>query len=245
MLKQCAVFSLVAVAVAGCTTVRETQPTQTAREQLIMSSAADYASAQIHPNVPRGNAIFVDPAHFTDDSEYRTGYAITRIQSQLLSEGYKLVGAADQADTVAEISTGALSIDQSDTLVGIPSIPIPIPLTGTVTTPELAAFKKARRTGVAKFNIAFYNAKTGDLQDVVGPVYGFSHDNKSTLFGYSWRHQNIVPPADRDDLQGKVKNPPLDTSAVSDSSAPAHTATAPAPAPAPASSDTSMPGQSG
>ncbi|AWN16693.1 putative protein-transmembrane prediction [Salinisphaera sp. LB1] len=180
--------------VAGCTTVRETQPTQTAREQLMLSTAADRASAQIKPNVPRGNAIYVDSSEFTDDAEYKTKYAIAQIQSQLLADGYKLVGSADKADTIALVSNGALSIDQANTMLGIPSIPIPIPLTGTVSTPEIAFYKKARRTGVAKFGIAFYNAKTGDMQDVVGPVYGFSHYDKSSIMGISWKHQNLLTP---------------------------------------------------
>ncbi|RJS93082.1 DUF6655 family protein [Salinisphaera sp. Q1T1-3] len=214
MLKQCSALALVALAVAGCTTVRETQPTQTAREQLIMSSAADYASAQIHPNVPRGNAIFVDGSNFPSDAEYRSSYAVAAIQAQLLSDGYRLVGSADQADTIARLGSGALSINQSDTLFGIPSIPIPIPLTGTVQTPELALYKKARRTGVAKLLISFYNAKSGDLQDVVGPLYGFSHDNRASILGVSWRHQNIVPAADQAELGGRMPKPAPSTTPV-------------------------------
>lgn len=192
---------------AGCTTVRETQPTQTAREQLMLSTAADLASAQIKPNVPKGNAIYVDTSEFTDDSEYRTQYAVAQIQAQLLADGYKLVGSADKANTIAEVSNGALSIDQSDTMFGIPSIPIPIPLTGTVTTPELAFYKKARRTGVAKFGVAFYNARTGDVQDIVGPVYGFSHYDRSSILGVSWKHQNLLPPEAQARMNGKTPSP--------------------------------------
>ncbi|HET7312902.1 DUF6655 family protein [Salinisphaera sp.] len=179
---------------AGCTTIRETQPAQTAREQIMMSRAADLASVKIEPNVPKDNAIFVDATNFTSDATARTGYAIARITAQLLSEGYHIVGSADAADTIAEVSTGALSIDQSDTLFGLPSTPIPIPLSGTLTTPEVAIYKKAKRTGVAKFLVSFYSAKTGALQDVVGPVYGFSHFDRYSLFGFGWKHSNLLPP---------------------------------------------------
>jgi len=208
MLSKCAALALVGVVVTGCTTVRETQPTQTAREQLMMSTAADEASLKITPNVPQGNAIFVDSAQFSDDAEYRTEYAVARIQARLLKLGYRVVGSADKADTVAQISTGALSIDQRDQLWGIASAPIPIPLTGTIHTPELAIYKKATRTGVAKFNVAFYNAKTGDLQDVDGPVYGFSHYDKSTLFGYGWKKSNLLPPNVQAEMEGKDKPAP-------------------------------------
>ncbi|MGB7757429.1 MAG: DUF6655 family protein [Salinisphaera sp.] len=200
--------------VAGCTTVRETQPTQTAREQLMLSTAADLASAQIKPNVPQGNSVYVDSSEFTDDAEYKTKYAVAQIQSQLLADGYKLVGSADKADTIAEVSNGALSVDQADTLFGIPSIPIPIPLTGTVKTPELALYKKARRTGVAKFGVAFYNAKTGDMQDIVGPVYGFSHYDRSSIIGISWKHQNLLTPDQEARMAGET--PPSSQASHSD-----------------------------
>lgn len=197
-------LATVCLTLTACTTIRETQPSQTAREQLLLSTAADQASAKIAPNVPQGNAIYVDTSHFIDNGEYRTQYAVGRIRSQLLSEGYKLVGSADQADTVVEVSSGALSIDQADTLLGLPSIPIPIPLTGTVQTPELALYKKAARTGVAKFNLAFYNAKTGGMQDIVGPIYGFSHFDRSKILGIGWRNSNLLPPEAEAEMKGKT-----------------------------------------
>lgn len=190
--------------VAGCTTVRRTQPTQTAREQLMLSTAADLASAQIKPNLPRGNAIYVDTSEFGDSSEYKTKYAIAQIRSQLLADGYKLVGSADEADTIAQVSNGALSIDQADILFGMPSIPLPIPLTGTVQTPQIALYQKARRTGVAKFGVAFYSAKTGEMQDIVGPVYGFSHDDRSSIMGISWQNQNLLTLDEQARMHGKT-----------------------------------------
>lgn len=215
MLRKCAALITVAVAVTGCTTVRETQPTQTAREQLMMSTAADQASLQIKPNLPRSNAIFVDSSKFADNAEYRTAYAVARIQARLLTLGYKIVGSADQADTIAQISSGALSIDQQDQLVGIPSVTVPIPLSGPVSTPEIAFYKKATRTGVAKFNVAFYNAKTGDLQDVDGPIYGFSHYDKSSLLGFGWKNSNLLPAAAQAERDGKTPPPSTTTSSAS------------------------------
>jgi uncharacterized protein YceK len=53
---------LVVVLVSGCSTMRETNPSQTAREQLLLSKATDKASAKIHPNLPPGNKIYTEPA---------------------------------------------------------------------------------------------------------------------------------------------------------------------------------------
>lgn len=49
------------------------------------------------------------------------------------------------------------------------------------------ALQKTRRTGVAKFDVSFFNAGTGDLQDVIGPVYGFSHFDRSSILGFGWK----------------------------------------------------------
>lgn len=187
---------------AGCTTIRETKPSQTAREQLMLSKAADLASAKIKPNLPAGDAIYVDTSYFSAGSEYRGKYAVARIRSQLLSDGYRLVGSAGKADTIAEISAGALSIDESNTLFGIPSITVPIPLSGPVSTPQIGFFKRGVRTGVAKFDVSFYDAKTGTLEDSVGPVYGFSHYNRSSLLGIGWKNSNLLPPKARAEMRG-------------------------------------------
>lgn len=191
-----AALALVTITGTGCTTTRETKPAQTAREQLMLSKAADLASAKINPNLPAGNAIFVDTSYFNAGSGYRGKYAIARIRSQLLSEGYRLVGTTHQADTVAEISTGALSVDQSHTQFGLPSFTIPVPLSGPFNTPRIALYQRARRIGIAKFNVSFYSAKTGQLEDIAGPVYGFSYDNHSSFLGIGigWAHNNLLPP---------------------------------------------------
>src|SRR3546814_5156415 len=71
---------------------------------------------------------------------------------------------------VTGVQTCALPIS----LVGIPSIPIPIPLAGEFTFPELALYKRDRRQGVVKLALTSYDAKTGALRESFNPVYGFS-----------------------------------------------------------------------
>src|SRR5690625_3189524 len=172
---------LVALSQVGCVTIRETQPEQTAREQLMLSRAADRASAQINPQVPKGNAIYVDTRYFPNNDEYRTDYALARIRSQLLAKGYRLVDSPGKADTIAEVSAGALSIDQADIMFGLPGIPIPIPFAENIKTPEIAFYKKEKRSGVAKFSVSFYSTQGGYSQGIIGPVYGFSQFDRSSI----------------------------------------------------------------
>jgi len=183
----------VAIVLAGCTTLRETEPAETARQQLLVSAAADEASAQIAPNLPVGNTIYVDTSLFGTSEERQDLYAINAITASLLQKGYNLAESPDEADAILKVSNGALSIDSTSKLFGIPSASIPIPLTGPLNTPELALWKSEERTGVAKFLLVFYDARTGALLDANGPVYGFSHyDRTSTLF-FGRTRSTLIP----------------------------------------------------
>src|SRR5699024_639546 len=130
----------------------QTELDQTARAQLLLSRAADRAVAKIHPAVPAGNTIYLDTRNFIGNAAYRTEYAIARIRIQLLQKGYRLVDTEAEADTIAEISSGAVSINPAHTLFEFPSFPLPIPFTNDVKTPEIALYGSTNSTGVAKFN---------------------------------------------------------------------------------------------
>lgn len=175
----------VMMTVAGCTTLRETEPSQTARHQLLLSTAADDAAAQIDPNLPPGTRIYLDTGNFGSEGEnqgeYRSPYLIGAIKASLLRQGYALTDNIDDADTIANLSNGALSVNRVEKLFGIPSTEIPIPLAGSASTPELALYKSKRRTGIAKPLLSFYDAETGLLQSGGVPVYGYSHYDRSSI----------------------------------------------------------------
>ena len=102
--------------------------------------------------------------------------------------------SADEADTIAEVSSGALSIDRRERLLGVPSASVPIPLAGPFKTPEISFWKSKERTGVAKFRLTFYDAETGALQDASDPVYGFSHFDRSSILFFGSTDSNLMPP---------------------------------------------------
>lgn len=190
--------------VTGCKTVQNTSPDQTALEQMLLARAADDAIGKIKPNIPRHNAIFINSDNFIQNEAYRTQYALARIRSRLLALDYRLVDSKDKADTIAEVSTGVLSIEQSDNMfAGLPSMPIPF--SGNESeTPEVPFFKKQQQIGVASFNLAFYDAETGQRQDVVGPIYGFSHYNKSAIFNIDWETQDLLNKQQKRAKDGKL-----------------------------------------
>jgi hypothetical protein len=183
---------------AGCTTDRQTDPSQTATEQLLISVAVDHAVNNLNPTIPAGTKVFVDPQYFDNapgDAALYTKYAIASIRDLLLRRGARLVDDRKNADMVAEVRTGGQSINHHDLLIGLPAIPIPIPLTGVVTTPKVALYERDRQTGIAKLAITAYD-KNGTLTTSTGPTYGKSHSTQfALLLFFSWGHDDLLPDA--------------------------------------------------
>jgi hypothetical protein len=182
---------------SGCVTERLAEPGQTATEDLLISTAVDHAVAQLNPSIPAGTTVFVDDQFFDNapgDVALYSKYAIGSIRDLLLRKGARLVDDRKNADMVAELRTGAQSVDHRDFLIGIPAIPVPVPFTSAVTqTPKLALFERDRQTGVAKLAITGLD-KNGALTTSTGPVYGFSDKTSYTLlFAISWQHSDLLP----------------------------------------------------
>lgn len=183
--------ALVLLLLAGCSTARETTTARTATEELLVSSAAERAAKALVPGLPTRGSVFIDTTNF----EALDGkYAISAVQDALLRHGCSLAPKRDGADIVVLLSSGTLAINESESLVGIPALTLPIPLTGAVTTPKVAFFDAERKQGVAKFLATAIDARTGKLILSSGPRIGLSRDTHYTLFLLaSWRRQDILP----------------------------------------------------
>lgn len=176
---------------AACTSIRETLPARAATEQLLISAAADRAAEALAHFMPTDRSIFLDATNFEGNDGK---YAIAAVRDSILRRGARLAAARDQAEVVVEIRSGALSVDKVNSLLGIPSIPLPIPLAGNLTTPEVALYKNDTAQGVAKFAATAYDGKTGALVVATGPQYGFSHRTEWTLLLFvSWITTDILP----------------------------------------------------
>jgi hypothetical protein len=116
------------------------------------------------------------------------------IKDRLLRRGARLVDDKEAADTIVAIRSGALSVNDDRTLVGLPGFGVPLPLSGTVNVPEVALFKKEEQQGVAKLAATGYDARTGALIDSTGPQFGFSHKTEwVALLFLTWSTDDLVP----------------------------------------------------
>jgi len=187
------VAALGAAALAGCTTITTSAPPRTATEELLISKAAEQATDKLNLSFHSGTKVFVDTTNFDG---YDSKYAIGTIRDHLMRQGAHLVDAKGDAAMVLELRSGALSIDETSHLWGIPGFPLPIPLTGTnVNFPELALYKKSVRASVAKFAATGYDPKTGALITTTDPQFGFSQKTrKVVLIFFSSSTNDTVPP---------------------------------------------------
>jgi hypothetical protein len=176
---------------ASCATHVESNPSRTASEQMLISTAADRAANKLAVTMQPNAKVFVDASNFEGtDSKY----AIGAIRAALLNKGAALVADRKDAELVVEARSGALSTDQSSFLIGIPAFNIPIPLSsGSLPFPEIALYKNAEQKGVAKFAVAGYRANSGTLVTAQEPQYGFSYRDEITLLIFiSWTDTDAI-----------------------------------------------------
>jgi len=168
---------------AGCTTLRTTNPQSSAEQQLLIATAADRAAEALAAQVPVGMTAWVDRSGL---SKHEEAYALAAIKDALLRRGVKLMGHRDQADAVILPRAGMLSTDERSILFGLPSLPVP--LAPGATMPALSFYSRNQANGSAKFAASVYDAKSGKLIVSTDPAYGFSHGESGTvLFFFAWR----------------------------------------------------------
>ena len=177
---------------------------RSATEQLLISTAADHAAGDVDLTIPPGAKVFIDATNFEGTD---AKYAIAALRDRVLQLGGGLTADRALSDVVVEIRAGALSVDRSQTLAGIPQFDIPIPLAGALGFPEIALFKKAECRGVAKFAATNSGTREGNGQDSSGRRFGFSHDTHWVLLlFFSWSTNDLLPETDQDkalDLKGR------------------------------------------
>lgn len=178
--------------VQGCSSVRETTPDRTATEQILLSRAVDRAVERLEISLPPGTTVYLDPSRF---EAYDRGYAVGAIRDRFLASGARMVDARSKADVVVEIRSGALSTDENEALVGIPSFSIPIPLAGDLDTPELALLKQKSRRGIAKIAFTAHWTSSGALADRTEPVIGVSGFDDWKFLGLGWHTGDVMPDA--------------------------------------------------
>jgi hypothetical protein len=174
---------LVSLTFGGCTTNNTTNPVRSATEQLLLSTAADHALKSANLSVFANQKVFLDTNYF---DSYDSKYALGTVRDALSQQGAILEDFRTNSDIIIEARSGALSIDNSTFLFGIPTIGAPIPLTGGIQTPELAFYKSQKQNSFAKIALLAYSEGSGSHIYSSGPLDGKAYNNHYNLLFVSW-----------------------------------------------------------
>jgi hypothetical protein len=181
----------------GCTTYEITQPPRATTEQLLLSTATDRALHSVNLGIFAGQKVFLDTTYF---DSYDGKYVIGTIRDALSRAGALLVTNANGSDVIIEARSGGLSTDGSTSFVGIPGFGLPIPLAGTLATPEIAFYKSLKQHSTAKIALLAITTQTREHIYSSGPLVGKSYNNYHDLFGFS---------GDATDVPEKHKKPEI------------------------------------
>ncbi len=181
----------VALLISACSTQRVTSPDHSATEQLLMSRAIDQAVDDIQLPDVAGKKVFLDAGGLQGTF---AAYAASSLREKILQNDGRIAASRDSAALVIEARSGASSIDSFETLIGLPSYEIPIPLAGTLKSPEAALYKRGERRGIAKLALASFDAESGKFVSATGPKFGFAQKREWTLlFFISWENEDLIP----------------------------------------------------
>jgi len=146
-------MSLLALLFAGCTASKISLPERTAIEQLLLSTAVDNALTGVSLPQLEGERVYL-VEHYIES--YDEPYVAGSIRALLSENGALLAESTEEADIIVEARIGALGIDSAESLVGIPSIALPVPSVGTIQTPEAALYASNKKDAVAKLALLAY-----------------------------------------------------------------------------------------
>ena len=173
----------------GCVSIRQTDPARTATEQLLLSTAADRATEEMELAQFAHKKVWVDASYF---DSYDQKYAVGTIRDALSRAGALLVADSKSSEITIEPRSGALATDDRTLLVGLPSLGLPIPLTGTVSTPEIAFYKSSKQYSTAKIVLLAYSTSSREHIYSSGDMVGRAHDNYFHIF-FVPLHKTDVP----------------------------------------------------
>ena len=209
---------------AGCSTIRVTDPPRTADEIYLENVASQLAVDKVSTAVLRDRKVYVDPTYLSggyvkngvfdshnsavsDEQQYLLG----ELRSKLLLGGVRLVKTREDAEIVLEVRSQGISNDHLEFLLGLNSQNISggIVAGGTsITTPELAIIKRTTQFGYASVAFVAYWADTGEVVSSSGPFTGRTKREDYWFFGYGPRTFGNIPPAEPDPAEAAPTTQP-------------------------------------
>jgi hypothetical protein len=194
----CLALLLLAMAApaTGCTTVRVTATERSSIEQRLLVRALERAAVRLDTASLAGRRVKIELFTLTDDAYFAREFLRARLETR----GVRFVGTGDEADMTVQVFTVALAVDTADTLLGVPSMQVPVL---AVPIPEIALFKLERSRGHAEVQAYTYD-RGGQLIGRLGDVKGEARYTRITLLIFiSFDVTDMDDPPDGDDRDAR------------------------------------------
>lgn len=167
-----ALVAAAAMLITGCSSSKISVPERTGIEQLLLSEATDRALTGISIPQVAGERVYLVEDYV---ESYDSAYVLGSVRALLSENGGLLQPSRGTADIIVEARVGALGVDSSESLLGLPSLPLPIPAVGTVETPEVALYAAKKKDSVGKIALLGYRADDGSNVFSTEPLSGKAH----------------------------------------------------------------------
>lgn len=161
---------LITLFLSACTNPTLTRPERTGIEQLLLTSAVDNALAELDLSELSGKRVFFNDSYL---DSYDVKYVKGAIRDCVSDSGALLVSLED-AEIVVEPRCGGLGIDPSKSLLGIPSIPVPVPGSTVIESPELVLYGSEKMDAVTTIAILAYEIDGKQVLSTA-PAIGKAH----------------------------------------------------------------------
>lgn len=177
-----ALSGLVLPLAVGCGSTRMTNTARTGTEQLLLTNSWDQALRQVDFRPLIGVPVFLDTTHVEAVDK---GWVTSSLRQALLSQGVLLRETKEDAQWVVEARTGAYGTDDSQLLIGVPQMNIPMTIPGIPAgnVPEVPLIKKSDQQAVTKLALFAYDRASGQLVWNSGTVLGTSDDKNVHIGG--------------------------------------------------------------
>lgn len=173
----------------GCTTYRETNTVRTPEEQMLLSKSVDYSLETAELSGLADRHVYVDATNLDCVDK---AYVIDALKTKLAAGKARLVEKAGEADVVVTVRAAMLATQSGSSLIGLPSIKIPLSVAATtIETPEIALYKRATLEGLCKLCVTAYDSDTRACIDTREGAARTRFDRLSILFVFHKNRTNV------------------------------------------------------
>ncbi|MEL7237336.1 MAG: DUF6655 family protein, partial [Planctomycetota bacterium] len=185
----------------GCATLRVTNSGRTADEQFLQTEAIREAVRKLSLAALRERTVWVDPTYIYDSNfaSAEQSFMLGELRNKLLIEGAKLAERREDASIIVEPRAGAIGVNRSEFLLGIPGSNVPVGEVDVddnnipVVLPEVAIVKNRKQRGFAAVTVTAYYRDTGEFAATSGPFVGRTIRTDVWFFGLGPRTSGDIP----------------------------------------------------